>query len=199
MPVSFLTLAQREGHGRFPEVLSTIELARYFYLDDDDLEWIGHKRRDFTRLGYALQLTTVRFLGTFLEDPTDVPLAIVQALGSQLRIVDIACISAYRDSEQRWRHTTEIRHRYGYREFVDKGVRFRLGRRLCAMCWTGTDRPSVLFDHASAWLIGHKVLLPGVTILDVSLLKSAHAWKHVFGPCWGRASIQISGRVWKNC
>lgn len=166
MPVSFLTLAQRERHGRFPEVLSTIELARYFYLDDDDLEWIGRKRRDFTRLGYALQLTTVRFLGTFLEDPTDVPLAVVQTLASQVRVGDIACISAYRDSEQRWRHTTEIRNRYGYREFVDKGVRFRLGRRLCAMCWTGTDRPSVLFDHASAWLIGHKVLLPGVTILE---------------------------------
>ena len=166
MPVSFLTLAQRERHGRFPEVLSPIELARCFYLDDDDLEWIGRKRRDFTRLDYALQLTTVRFLGTFLEDPTGVPLAVVQTLASQVSVGDIACISAYRDSEQRWRHTTEIRNRYGYREFVDKGVRFRLGRRLCAMCWTGTDRPSVLFDHASAWLVGHKVLLPGVTILE---------------------------------
>ena len=166
MPVSFLTLAQRERYGRYPNALSTIELARYFYLNDDDLEWINLKRRDFTRLGYALQLTTVRFLGTFLEDPAAVPQAVVQALASQVKVTDSACVSAYRDSEQRWRHTAEIRTRYGYREFVDKGVRFRLGRWLCAMCWTGTDRPSVLFDHASAWLIGHKVLLPGVTILE---------------------------------
>ncbi|MBA2658366.1 MAG: DUF4158 domain-containing protein [Nitrosospira sp.] len=166
MPVSFLTLAQRERYGRYPNALSTIELTRYFYLDDDDLEWINIKRRDFTRLGYALQLTTVRFLGTFLEDPAAVPQAVVEALASQVKVADSACVSAYRDSEQRWRHTAEIRTRYGYREFVDKGVRFRLGRWLCAMCWTGTDRPSVLFDHASAWLIGHKVLLPGVTILE---------------------------------
>lgn len=108
----------------------------------------------------------MRFLGTFLEDPAAVPQAVVEALASQVKVVDSACVSAYRDSEQRWRHTAEIRTRYGYREFVDKGVRFRLGRWLCAMCWTGTDRPSVLFDHASAWLIGHKVLLPGVTILE---------------------------------
>ena len=34
------------------------------------------------------------------------------------------------------------------------------------LCWTGTDRPGVLFDHANGWLIGHKVLLPGVSILE---------------------------------
>jgi TnpA family transposase len=166
MPVSFLTLDQRNRYGRYPDSVSAIELARYFYLDDDDLEWISGKRRDFTRLGYALQLTTVRFLGTFLEDPTAVPQIVVQALATQVKVTDLTCVPAYRDSEQRWRHTTEIRLRYGYREFVDKGVRFRLGRWLCAMCWTGTDRPSVLFDHATTWLIGNKVLLPGVTVLE---------------------------------
>lgn len=166
MPVSFLTLIQRERYGRYPDELSTIELARYFYLNDDDLEWIASKRRDFTRLGYALQLTTVRFLGTFLEDPTAVPPTVIHTLVPQIKVADSACLSAYLESEQRWRHTAEIRARYNYREFTDKGVRFQLGRRLCAMCWTGTDRPSVLFDHASAWLIGNKVLLPGVTVLE---------------------------------
>lgn len=166
MPVNFLTLAQRERYGRYPAALSTVELSRHFYLDDDDLELINRKRRDFTRLGYALQLTSVRFLGTFLEDPTAVPIAVVQALALQVKVADSACVSTYWNTEQRWRHTAEIRTRYGYGEFVDKGVRFRLGRWLCAMCWTGTDRPSVLFDHANAWLIGHKILLPGVTILE---------------------------------
>jgi Domain of unknown function (DUF4158) len=166
MPVGFLTFAQRERYGRYPESLSADELARYFHLDDDDREWIAGKRRDSSRLGYALQLTTARFLGTFLEDPTAVPGAVLHALAVQLEVADPTCISAYRQSEQRWRHTTEIRARYGYREFVDGGVQFRLGRWLCALCWTGTDRPCALFDHASGWLIGHKVLLPGVSILE---------------------------------
>lgn len=166
MPVSFLSTPQRERYGRYPDTLSSDELARSFHLDDDDREWIATQRRDSHRLGYALQLTTVRFLGTFLEDPTAVPGAVLYTLSSQLGIADAGCVLAYRESEQRWRHTTEIRARYGYREFAASGVQFRLGRWLCALCWTGTDRPSALFDYANGWLIGHKVLRPGVTVLE---------------------------------
>ena len=166
MPVSFLSTPQRERYGRYPESLSADELARYFHLDDDDREWIATKRRDSHRLGYALQLTTVRFLGAFLEDPAAVPGAVLHTLSSQLGISDLNCVLAYRESEQRWRHTTEIRAHYGYREFAASGIQFRLGRWLCALCWTGTDRPSALFDYANGWLVGHKVLLPGVTVLE---------------------------------
>jgi TnpA family transposase len=167
MPVSFLSTTQRERYGRYPESLSADELARYFYLDDDDREWIATKRRDSSRLGYALQLTTVRFLGAFLEDPTAVPNTVLQTLSSQLDIADPDdCIVAYRTTRQRWQHTSEIRERYSYRTFVERGIQFRLGRWLCALCWTGTDRPSVLFEHANGWLVGHKVLLPGVTVLE---------------------------------
>ncbi len=44
MPVSFLSTTQRERYGRYPEVLSSEELARHFHLDDDDCEWIATKR-----------------------------------------------------------------------------------------------------------------------------------------------------------
>ena len=43
---------------------------------------------------------------------------------------------------------------------------FRLTRWLYALCWTGTDRPSVLFERAITWLVMHKVLLPGCSTLE---------------------------------
>ena len=82
MPVSFLTLQQRERYARYHAAPTADELARYFHLDDDDRDYIAAKRRDSNRLGYALQLTTARFLGTFLDDPAAVPTAILIALAN---------------------------------------------------------------------------------------------------------------------
>ena len=73
---------------------------------------------------------------------------------------------AYRVGEQRWLHAAEIRAHYGYVEITEPQVGWRLTRWLYALCWTGTDRPSVLFERATTWLVTHKVLLPGSSILE---------------------------------
>lgn len=167
MPVSFLSPAQRDNYARYPDNLSSDIAASLFFLDDQDLEWIAGKRGDFSRLGYALQLITVRFLGTFITDFLTLPHVLVERVASQINILGAReCLSIYQVSRQRWQHNVEIRSRYGYVEFVEKGSRFRLGRILCALCWTGTDRPGVLFDHAITWLCTNKILLPGVTVLE---------------------------------
>jgi hypothetical protein len=146
--------------------LSLRDLARYFQLDDTDHALIARRRGEHNRIGFAIQLSTVRYLGIFLEDPTDVPAAVLHSLPKQLRIESIGDTSAYETGEQRWLHATEIREIYGYVEFTDQRAGFRLTRWLYALCWTGTDRPSVLFERATTWLVMHKVLLPGCSTLE---------------------------------
>jgi hypothetical protein len=51
------------------------------------------------RLGFAVQLGTVRFLGTFLDDPTDVPSGVVRALGKQIGISDAGCLARYAEGK----------------------------------------------------------------------------------------------------
>ena len=119
MPVSFLTEAQQRRYGRFDGEPSADQFARYFHLDDVDRDLIGRRRWDHMRLGFALQLGTVRFLGTFLDDPTAVPPGVVKTLGGQIGIRDAANLVHYTKGNAPWRHSGEIRDRYGYQEFSD--------------------------------------------------------------------------------
>ena len=166
MPVSFLTAEQERRYGRYAGEPSSDQLARYFHLDDADRELVMAKRWDHMRLGFAVQLGTVRFLGTFLDDLAGVPAGVTADLARQLGIGNPDCIAVYREGRARWQHAREIRLRLGYCEFTDPFTGFRLARWLYALCWTGTDRPSVLFDRATAWLVSEKVLLPGASALE---------------------------------
>ena len=102
MPVSFLSPAQRDSYGQYLGDPSTQELARYFHLDDSDHTQIVEKRGDANRLGFALQLTTVRFVGTFLDDPTAVPPAVLATMSRQLGIDTTTDLTGYRDGKWRF-------------------------------------------------------------------------------------------------
>ena len=165
MPVGFLTPEQRDYFGRYVGSPSREELERFFYLSDEDRDVIQTLRGDHSRLGYAILLTTVRFLGVLPDKPRSVPSEVQQVLVRQLSITDPDCLLRYSD-HRRWIHAADIQTRYGYRHFTDHDVGFRLCRWLYALCWTGTDRPGVLFERATAWLLTQKVLLPGVSQLE---------------------------------
>lgn len=168
MPARFVTAEQRRCYGCFPDKLSADALARHFHLDATDRTVIQGLRGPQNRLGFAVQLGTVRLLGRFPDRFTDLPLGVIRATESQLGDdFSESARRSYEASRQRWRHVAIITQRYGFRRFEDDGLaRFRLTRWLYTLCWTGEDRPIVLFDRAVPWLIANKVLLPGITTLE---------------------------------
>ncbi len=108
----------------------------------------------------------MRFLGTFLPDPTEVPLAVTTYVALQLGLQEQADLTAYTSRDTPWDHAVEIQREYGYRDFHVPRELFPLIRWLYTRAWLSAERPSVLFDFATARLVERKVLLPGVTVLE---------------------------------
>lgn len=167
MSVDFLTVEQKAQYGQFYGDPDEIQLARYFHLDETDLEFISNRRGKQNKLGFALQLSSVRFLGTFITDVNLIPINVQTFVARQLSINDITVLGDYakRDTTKR-EHTALIRQHYGYCDFSDPPWAFRLIRLLYARAWFSNERPSLMFDFATNWLIQHKILLPGATTLS---------------------------------
>ncbi|MDT0544905.1 Tn3 family transposase [Streptomyces lonegramiae] len=185
MPVEFLTDAQAAAYAAYDGAPSRTELERFFFLDDADRELIEGKRRSHNRLGFAAQLTTARYLGVFLDDPTDVPPEVVDYLAEQLGIADASALKAYGDRENtRLAHVRELRKLLEYTEFAEAEAELRVW--VDARAWTTGEGPKALFDAAVGWLRERRVLLPGVTTLarlvaSVREAANQRLWDSLYG------------------
>ena len=185
MPVEFLTDAQAAAYAAYDGAPSRTELERFFFLDDADRELIEGKRRSHNRLGFAAQLTTARYLGVFLDDPTDVPAEVVDYLAEQLGIADASALKAYGERENtRLAHVRELRKLLEYTEFAEAEAELRVW--VDARAWTTGEGPKALFDAAVGWLRERRVLLPGVTTLarlvaSVREAANQRLWDSLYG------------------
>jgi len=164
MPVEFLSDEQAARYGQYHADPTPEQLTQFFYLSPQDLAFIAQRRRRSNQLGCALQLCTLRFLGTFLPNPTQVPAQVVHTVAEQLA-VDVTELAGFRKRPSTWYEQHAPILAYLAYQVFDARQGFRLTRWLYAQVATSTVRPSVLFDLATAHLVAHRIVLPGVTVL----------------------------------
>jgi len=181
----FLSDEQVAAYAAYRGAPSRAELERFFFLDDGDRDKVVEaRRRDHNRLGFAVQLTTVGYLGRFMADPRQAPAAVVEYLAEQLGIADASCMKLYgeRDGTAR-RHAGEIEVAGGWRDFTKASG--ELSEWIDARAWTTGDGPKALFDAAVARLREQRVLLPGVNtlarlIVQVRTGASVRLWQTLY-------------------
>jgi Domain of unknown function (DUF4158) len=94
MPVQLFTEAERARRNRFPEVIVYEDLVTFFTLSEHDLERMPRSSAPHNRLGYALQLCALRFMGFVPDDLSTTPPEAVAFVAQQLA-VEPAVLAAY--------------------------------------------------------------------------------------------------------
>ena len=165
VPVEFLSDQDAAAFGRYGGSVSLADLERFFYLDDTDRKLVAGQREDHNRLGFSVQLATVRYIGRFLADPLEgVPAEVIDFLAGQLQIADPSCVKRYAQRQQTHReHAGKIRETLGLKDFTEAEAELAVfaGRR----AWVTGDGPKAIFADAVGWLRDRDVLLPGVSRL----------------------------------
>lgn len=167
MPVEFLSDQEAAAYGSYSASVSQADLEAFFYLDDADRRLMAKAklRGDHNRLGFSIQLTTVRHLGRFLSDPLQgVPTEVIDFLAGQLGVADPSCVKRYARREPTHReHAGTIQEALGLRDFTEAEA--ELAEYVARRAWITGDGPKAIFFDALRWLREQQVLLPGLSRL----------------------------------
>jgi TnpA family transposase len=164
VPIGFLSDAERERLDGFPAQIVPGDLDTYFILSRADRRQIPRTTSASNRLGFALQLAMLRFLGFCPDDLSTVPQTVVAFVAKQLN-VDPGEIARYgRRGQTRTEHLRQIRRYLGFRKATARDLAqlelWLVDRAL------EHDRPTVLLRLACERLLGLRIERSGITQLE---------------------------------
>ena len=164
MPVRLLTDAERVRLSNFPREIPTEDLYAHFSLTGRDRASVPAKSAPTNRLGFALSLCGVRYLGFCPEDLSTCPEDALWYVSRQLGLCPEA-LAGYPEREQtRTDHLKRIYAHLGYRRptATDLG---ELSGWLVERALEHDD-PSLLVRLAAEKLKAEKMVRPGVSRLE---------------------------------
>ena len=164
MPIGFLSDAERERLDSFPAQVVPGDIETYFTLSRADRRQIPRTASPANRLGFAIQLGALRFLGFCPDDLSTAPEAVVVFVARQLDVAPGELARYGRRGQTRTEHLRLIRRYLGFRK-ATAGDLARLESWLVDRALEH-DRPTLLLRLACEHLLGLRVERPGVTHLE---------------------------------
>ncbi|HML84491.1 MAG TPA: DUF4158 domain-containing protein, partial [Bacteroidales bacterium] len=160
-----LTEDQRKEFTQIPENISDWEIAKYYTLNDSDIGIINQNRRDYNRVGFALQLCYLRHLGYTYTNITEIPRTVALYVANQLNIASIVDIDQYGTRKAtRVIHMQTIREIYGYNPFTEND-NLNLEKYLLPYAMEN-DNSIRLIKLTIGYLREQKIILPGITTIE---------------------------------
>jgi hypothetical protein len=170
MPIQFFTDVERQHLNNFPLEIQYQDLATFFTLSENDKAQIPIYSPVYNRLGFALQLCALRFMGFVPDGLQDAPPAIVDYLARQLDTSADVLAEYGTRPQTRTEHLRMIMQYLGFRrgseEDYDELSAWLVSRAL------EHDKPSLLYELVCDKLRKEKIVRPGVTVLERFIAES---------------------------
>jgi len=164
MPIQFFTDAERQRLNNFPSDIQYQDVVKFFTLSESDKAQIPIHSAVPNRLGFTLQLCTLRFIGFIPNDFNNAPSVVINYLSEQLE-VDPKALTEYGTRFQtRTNHLLLIMGYLGYRKISNKdmdSLSFWLAERALEH-----DKPSLLYEMACEKLLKERIVRPSVWQLE---------------------------------
>ncbi len=164
MPIGFLSDAERERLDSFPTQIVPGDIETYFTLSRSDRAEIPRTTSAANRLGFALQLGTLRFWGFCPDDLSTIPEAVVAFVAKQLDVAPDELQRYGRRGQTRTEHLRQIRRYVRFRKATDSDLA-RLESWLVDRALEH-DRPTLLLHLAGEQLLSLRIERPGITHLE---------------------------------
>jgi TnpA family transposase len=167
MPEHWLTESEIGRFTTYPTEIPEADVVTFFTLTESDRRLLAGLHGEANRLGFALQLCTLRYLGFVPDDLQKSPLPVIRFLARQLA-VSPASINSYGErSQTRTDHLQAIENHLGFHKasITEKHEIERwLGERALEH-----DRPLLLLQLLCERLHAKKIVRPGLTLLERSV------------------------------
>jgi Domain of unknown function (DUF4158) len=176
MPEHWLTEAEISRFTNYPAEIPEVDLIPFFTLTDDDRKLIARLHHNPNRLGFALQLCTLRYLGFVPNNLQGAPAPVIKFLARQLDLPPAVIDSYGVRTQTRTNHLIEIESHLGFHKtsaVEKKQIEHWLRERALEH-----DRPLLLLQLLCERLHEQKIIRPGLTLLERSVTtarQQAHA------------------------
>lgn len=162
MPVQFLSTAEHECLNRFPDEIPQEDNITYFLISESDLTEIDKQRSDSSRLGFAIQICALRYMGFVPNNLRTLPSPTLQYVAAQLQVSPDE-LAHYSDRIRR-EHLKSSQIHVGLRRATELDLlsleKWLLDRAL------EHDKPSLLFNLACEHLKNNQIVRIGTTRLE---------------------------------
>jgi len=164
MPSTFLTLKERERLTCFPDEIPQWDLITFFTLTEHDRSLMDTYQDASNRLGAALQLCAVRYLGFCPANLHTTPSDIIAFLADQLQVEPDALQDYGTRRMTRSTHFNAVLHHLGFH-------RVHPDDHPSIVAWLTEralehDKPTLLFQMICERLKQHQLIRPAVTTVE---------------------------------